>query len=136
MVYHPTFKRMKILDPKSVVRFVFVLGLFLCAITCSGCLSSPAEQNAVQVTILKKSIGAADMGECTYETDMAVTNNGTTDIHNLFIRVELYDPGAQKLAAQESVSIGDLHAGEETNATSRLVTHCRLNYTLRAYAQY
>ncbi|MDD1678332.1 MAG: hypothetical protein LUO93_04005 [Methanomicrobiales archaeon] len=102
----------------------------------TGCLSSTAGENAVRVEILEKNLSPSELGECTYRTTMAVTNNGTMDIHALSIIVEIYDPGAQKVAAQESLPLGDLRSGETRNAISILQAHCRLNYTLRAYARY
>ncbi len=120
--------------PRRILFAVFLL--LLTAIVFCGCLSASSEQNMVRVEILEKTMTSADLGECSYETLMKVINNGTSDIHSLSLRVELFDPETQKVAAWESVPIGDLRAGETMNATSHLQTHCRLNYTLRTYAQY
>jgi hypothetical protein len=120
----------------GMILMMFILLSLALAIFCGGCVSSPSGQNSVRVEILEKKMSPADLGECTYRTEMAVTNNGTADIHALSIVIELYDPGEQKVAARESIPIGDLRAGAVKNATSTLQTHCRQNYTLRAYAQY
>jgi hypothetical protein len=110
--------------------------LLLFIIFCSGCLSSSTEESAVRVDILEKKPSSGELGECSYSTVMAVTNTGSSNIHSLSIIVEIYDPDARKVAAQESVPVGDLRPGEVKNITSTLQAHCRLNYTLRAYAQY
>jgi hypothetical protein len=118
------------------ILFIFTLLFFALAIFCVGCVSSLSGQNSIRVDILEKKMSPGELGECMYQTEMAVTNNGTADVHALSIIIELYDPGEQKIAARESLPIGDLRAGAVKNATSTLLAHCRLNYTLRAYAQY
>jgi hypothetical protein len=117
----------------TVRGMVIFLSLAFCLFC--GCLS-PSNQSIVEVDILEKNMSETDLGECTYQTTMRVTNNGTVDIRALSVLVELYDPGVQKVAARETVPIGELRSGEIKNATSRLQTHCRMNYTLRAYARY
>jgi hypothetical protein len=112
---------------------VLFLSLTFCMFC--GCLSS-STQSIVEVDILEKQVSPADLGECSYQTTMRVTNNGTVDIRALSVLVELYDPDVEKVAARETVSIGELRSGEIRNATSHLQTHCRMNYTLRAYARY
>jgi hypothetical protein len=112
-----------------------ILLLLMLTFLCSGCLSS-SEESAIKVDILEKNLSPGELGECSYRTVMGVTNTGTSDIQSSSIIVEIYDPGAQKVAARESVAVGDLRPGEKKNITSTLEAHCRLNYTLRAYAQY
>jgi hypothetical protein len=133
---HPSLMMRVSVTPGSALLFaVLIVGLVFCLLV-SGCLTSPSTGTQIEVNILEKSMSPADLGECSYQTLMRVTNNGTTDIQELSIRVELYDPEAQKIAAWEVVPIGDLRSGRATNATSTLQTHCRMTYTLRAYAQY
>jgi hypothetical protein len=112
-----------------------LLGLMFC-LFCGGCLISSPTSNRVEVDIMEKKMGPTDLGECNFQTLMAVRNNGTADVRALSILVELYDPGAQKVAAWESIPVGEIRSGETKNVTSRLQTHCRTNYTLRAYALY
>jgi hypothetical protein len=102
----------------------------------SGCLSSSADENVIEVKILQKNISPAELGECTYTTTLAITNNGTRDIAELAILVEIYDPDAQRVAAQQSLPLRDLRAAETRQVTAVMQTHCRMNYTLRAYARY
>jgi hypothetical protein len=120
----------------SPILLLLTLACFLVGLLCSGCLSSSGGDNTVRVEILEKNMSPADFGECAYRTTMAITNNGTVDIRALSILVEIFDPGAQKVAAQESIPIGKLRSGETKNAVSLLQTHCRMNYTVRVYSRY
>jgi hypothetical protein len=113
-----------------------IILLFLCIAFSGGCLFAPPSPNAVHVEILTKEINPGALGECSYHTVLAVTNEGSSDIRSLAIIIELYDPDTQKVAARESVAVGELHPGEVRNITSTLQTHCRQSYTIRAYAQF
>ena len=112
-----------------------VLLLFVCILSC-GCLSPLQEDNVIQVDILNKEMTPGTLGECIYRTEMLVNNTGTVDVLSVTIVIELYDPDAQRIAARESLEIGRMLAGESKDALSSLQTHCRENYTLRAYARY
>jgi hypothetical protein len=118
---------------KTILLIPLVLILLLLG---SGCLAPTEGGNTVTVEILEKNMSPGDLGECSYQTVMAVANNGTVEIHDLSIVIEIYDPGAGKIAAQESVPVGTLRPGEKRIATSILQTHCRQDYTLRVYARY